>query len=547
MPPAGRLGDKSFCPADSHGCKGCPHPVQGPAVTGSPDILINGKPALRIGDTGVHSGCCGPNTWNAKAGSASVFFNNMQAHRLGDADEHCGGMGNLIEGSPDVLIGGGGITINADGGITIGSSVVIGDDGVVSQSVGSNNEMSATAAQAAAGSMSNSAIAKPKAPKLAQEAKSPPAESQRSQYDARLQNQSSVTDQANSHESKSSTEPDGDTNLAQANNQVASVADDFVPANMVEQYLLKKREIHVRETKHFRDMVIQIAVEYGPQRILNIPSRPGTVIKMGSRAYIDLKKTLTEIENSGKYELKIGGFSVNTKEIGKRLEIAVTEIQRIDKEIKQIKERRITREEEDRLNFEIEKLTRLLEEMEEYHDHVFTMGMLLIKANHVKGKSAAMYSALEAHYNGAQGLLLKLVDSHQLGEITTDEYDKKLKAIKNNSTIYRQEWEKLSIDTVDYYKKQEITYINAKKIGMIFGGQKTAGEYNYLNTQLAPLRKAMVENDEPIDTIDKKLEKMETQFPNILKGYEHIYRNEGFNPSHVKKAPVNNAVGKNIG
>lgn len=105
MPGLARLGDQSFAPADAHGCVKCPHPVQGPAVVGSPDVIVNGKPALRLGDTGVHSGCCGPNTWTAIAGSSSVIINGRPAVRLGDATQHCGGPGNLIEGSNDVIVG----------------------------------------------------------------------------------------------------------------------------------------------------------------------------------------------------------------------------------------------------------------------------------------------------------------------------------------------------------------------------------------------------------------------------------------------------------
>jgi uncharacterized Zn-binding protein involved in type VI secretion len=106
MPPMGRLGDKSSAPADAHGCPACPHPVIGPAVQGSPDVLVNGRPALRVGDQGIHMVCCGPNTWEAKTGSATVLINNQAAHRMGDQDKHCGGMGALIEGSPDVEVGG---------------------------------------------------------------------------------------------------------------------------------------------------------------------------------------------------------------------------------------------------------------------------------------------------------------------------------------------------------------------------------------------------------------------------------------------------------
>jgi len=106
MPGAGRLGDKSNVPVCAHGCLACPHPAVGPAIAGSPDVNINKKPALRLGDNGVHAVCCGPNTWSAVKGSGTVMINNKPAHRMGDSDQHCGGVGQLIEGSPDVIIGG---------------------------------------------------------------------------------------------------------------------------------------------------------------------------------------------------------------------------------------------------------------------------------------------------------------------------------------------------------------------------------------------------------------------------------------------------------
>lgn len=106
MPPQCRLGDKSNVPADAHGCPACPHPAVGPAIVGSPNCNVNSMPALRVGDTGVHAACCGPNTWEAKVGSGTVFINNKAAHRLGDMDKHCGGVGQMIEGSPNVLTGG---------------------------------------------------------------------------------------------------------------------------------------------------------------------------------------------------------------------------------------------------------------------------------------------------------------------------------------------------------------------------------------------------------------------------------------------------------
>jgi uncharacterized Zn-binding protein involved in type VI secretion len=78
----------------------------GPAIAGSPDVNVNSLPAVRVGDPGQHAACCGPNTWTAQAGSGTVFINNKAAHRLGDADTHCGGSGNMIVGSPNVMVGG---------------------------------------------------------------------------------------------------------------------------------------------------------------------------------------------------------------------------------------------------------------------------------------------------------------------------------------------------------------------------------------------------------------------------------------------------------
>lgn len=105
MPELGRLGDNANIPADSHGNPCCPHNATGPAVNGSPNVFINGKPALRVTDPGVHSSCCGSNQWKALAGSPTVKINDLLAHRKEDATEHCGGIGKLIEGSPDVIVG----------------------------------------------------------------------------------------------------------------------------------------------------------------------------------------------------------------------------------------------------------------------------------------------------------------------------------------------------------------------------------------------------------------------------------------------------------
>lgn len=105
MKPAGRVGDIAFCPSDSHGCPGCAHPVQGPAIQGSPNVLINDLPALRDRDEGIHSACCGPNRWQAKGGASYVLLNDRRTFRNNDVTRHCGGTGMLIGGSSNVLVG----------------------------------------------------------------------------------------------------------------------------------------------------------------------------------------------------------------------------------------------------------------------------------------------------------------------------------------------------------------------------------------------------------------------------------------------------------
>ena len=107
-PEAGRLGDNSKVSGDGHGCPACPHTAVGPAILGSPNVYVNGKPALRVDDKGVHAACCGPNMWTATAGAPHVFINGKKAHRKGDEDAHCGATGQLIQGSGNVFVGNGG-------------------------------------------------------------------------------------------------------------------------------------------------------------------------------------------------------------------------------------------------------------------------------------------------------------------------------------------------------------------------------------------------------------------------------------------------------
>jgi uncharacterized Zn-binding protein involved in type VI secretion len=104
MPAAARLGDKAQVDADAHGCPACPHPGVGPIVTGSSDVMVNGKPAARQDDLGIHAVCCGPNTFTIQRGSPTVYVNGKPFARMNDKTKHCGGTGPIIEGSPDVNV-----------------------------------------------------------------------------------------------------------------------------------------------------------------------------------------------------------------------------------------------------------------------------------------------------------------------------------------------------------------------------------------------------------------------------------------------------------
>jgi len=102
---ATRLSDASHVEADSHGCKHCAHAAAGPAVSGSSNVLINNRPAVRIKDSGKHASCCGANSWVALTGAPCVLVNGRSIHRVGDLDQHCGGIGRMVGGSPNVLVG----------------------------------------------------------------------------------------------------------------------------------------------------------------------------------------------------------------------------------------------------------------------------------------------------------------------------------------------------------------------------------------------------------------------------------------------------------
>ncbi|HET7505878.1 MAG TPA: PAAR domain-containing protein, partial [Kofleriaceae bacterium] len=106
MSGAARLGDKAQVNLDAHGCPACPHPGVGPAIAGSPDVNVNKRPAIRLDDPGIHMACCGTNQWSTMQGSQTVYINGKPATRMGDQTRHCGGIGAMIEGSSNVIVGG---------------------------------------------------------------------------------------------------------------------------------------------------------------------------------------------------------------------------------------------------------------------------------------------------------------------------------------------------------------------------------------------------------------------------------------------------------
>jgi uncharacterized Zn-binding protein involved in type VI secretion len=96
LPAAARLGDASRSDGQV-----------GRSVTASPNVLINRRPALRQGDQGVHRRGQAGAEWEAIAGAPRVLINGRRAQRIGDVIGETSGsaQGELVEGSPDVLIG----------------------------------------------------------------------------------------------------------------------------------------------------------------------------------------------------------------------------------------------------------------------------------------------------------------------------------------------------------------------------------------------------------------------------------------------------------
>ena len=85
--PAARQSDSNACPLPGHGVN--------PTVTGSPNVIINGLPTLRVGDASA----CGDSVVD---GIGSILVNGRPVAFLGSGTVH-GGV--IISGSGDVLVG----------------------------------------------------------------------------------------------------------------------------------------------------------------------------------------------------------------------------------------------------------------------------------------------------------------------------------------------------------------------------------------------------------------------------------------------------------
>ena len=95
MPPAARASDLHVCPLVT----GIVPHVGGPVLPpGSPNVLIGGLPAARVGDVAT---CVGPPDV-ITLGSQTVFIGGSPAARMGDLTAHGG---TIVSGCMTVWVG----------------------------------------------------------------------------------------------------------------------------------------------------------------------------------------------------------------------------------------------------------------------------------------------------------------------------------------------------------------------------------------------------------------------------------------------------------
>jgi len=93
------VGMKAFAPAVSFGTPADPLPTIGVITTGSSHVLVNGQPAARVGDVGIQQSM-GTNSFKIISGDNSVLIDGRAAAKIGSKTDHGGGMGSIVEGSP---------------------------------------------------------------------------------------------------------------------------------------------------------------------------------------------------------------------------------------------------------------------------------------------------------------------------------------------------------------------------------------------------------------------------------------------------------------
>lgn len=98
MGPAARAGDMHICPMQTPAVVPIPH-VGGPLLPMPTTVLIGGLPAAGVGQICI---CVGPPDV-VVMGSLTVLINDRPAARMGDETAH-GGV--IVSGLPTVIIGG---------------------------------------------------------------------------------------------------------------------------------------------------------------------------------------------------------------------------------------------------------------------------------------------------------------------------------------------------------------------------------------------------------------------------------------------------------
>ncbi len=139
-------GCKAYCPADAHGGISDPLPVVGPIIEGSPLILINGHPAARVGDMGVHAVCSGANSFTISTGDYDVLIDGRPAARFGYSQTiHCGGRGEIlpknrqgfVTANKDVTVSGNGKESGGEISLSAEEELTTGNKGLISFPAGS--------------------------------------------------------------------------------------------------------------------------------------------------------------------------------------------------------------------------------------------------------------------------------------------------------------------------------------------------------------------------------------------------------------------------